>query len=78
MEQNLDTDFLHHFIQCYNSKASKYQSIPILSLQQPNPILKYVVRQHCIYYGVPSISLGLDRRQLGLEREERQIIDQKK
>jgi hypothetical protein len=58
MEQNLDTDFLHHFIQCYTSKASKYQSIPILSLQQPNPILKDVVRQHCIYYGVPSISLS--------------------
>ena len=33
------------------------ESFPIHSLLSPNPILKYVMRQHCIYNRVDSISL---------------------
>ena len=33
------------------------ESFPIHSQLSPNPILKYVMRQHCIYNRVDSISL---------------------
>ena len=33
------------------------ESFPIHSLLSPNPILKYVMRQHCIYNRVDSLSL---------------------
>ena len=35
------------------------ESLPIHSQLSPNPILKYVMRQHCIYNRVDSISLKL-------------------
>ena len=43
-----------HVVPMFLSK----ESFPIHSLLLPNPILKYVVHQHCIYNRVDSISLS--------------------